>query len=258
MPKEAVSPRALEALKAPPLVEVICTIHHAPLPQLDPILIGAFWNTIRDAYPHHTLRPAIVEASLTGSEGAPPMRSWLISEGSERLLQFQRDRFIFNWRAIDTRYPRFSSPDGVLELTTRMFGEYRAFLKREFAVVLAPSSVEVIKVDLLRQGLHWSSLSDAATMLPSLETLLRSEDETRWALSLSNAWRQRDCDLRLHLTAIATPGGTALQMESSASTEASENTLETSLRQANLAVNEVFSSLIPEPQRKMRFHGVQP
>jgi hypothetical protein len=100
---------ARKKLASPPIEEVVCGLCFPSIPELDPIAVGRFSHDIRDEYRQHAVQPPVTDqAGFTFALGAGPLRSWLISENDEWVIQLQHDRFYLNWRQRGGDYPRFS------------------------------------------------------------------------------------------------------------------------------------------------------
>jgi uncharacterized protein (TIGR04255 family) len=159
----------LPEMTSPPVHEVACGVTFQGVDALDPVLIGAYWNARRSQFPKRDLRIALGNvAIIVGSEKPPPLRAWLLSEDESALLQIQKDRFYYNWRAKGATYPRFSriGPATLDELTS-----FSTFLEQETGTRPQVTHFELTKVNLLRQGTHWSEFSDLCLLLPALQPL---------------------------------------------------------------------------------------
>jgi uncharacterized protein (TIGR04255 family) len=127
----------LPKYELPPVVEVAMSVQFDELPALQPVHYGLLWERLREDYPkteHHPPLGSIVE--LYGKQGAqratlqlesamPIGRCWFLSEDGLRLIQVQPDRFVLNWRKLDTdtKYPSYES------LRTRFVAELTRFLE---------------------------------------------------------------------------------------------------------------------------------
>jgi len=57
-------------LAAPPIVEVVCGVFFAPIPELDPVILGKFWHDLRGDYPLHAIQPPVMDGFMLGAVGA--------------------------------------------------------------------------------------------------------------------------------------------------------------------------------------------
>lgn len=97
--------------KNPPVNEVICGMRFHPTDKLLIPYTGLLWNKFRTDYP--TLQQAQPIATVKGEmlidriTGLPLPRVWFINKADDQLVQFQNDRFYFNWRKREHDYPRY-------------------------------------------------------------------------------------------------------------------------------------------------------
>jgi len=112
----------LPSYEKPPLIEVALSVQFDPITALSVPYLGLLWNEYKDRFPKHKTLPAIepvferfgIHIKNETSEfrivsGEPPIRLWFIDEKENELIQVQRDRFIRNWRKVDSGdvYPRY-------------------------------------------------------------------------------------------------------------------------------------------------------
>jgi uncharacterized protein (TIGR04255 family) len=114
-------PRDLPDFAKPPVAEVVLGIQFEDLVGLRHIDLGALYAVFRERYPlvseQLPLSPEFEMFGLPGLPshpqlrmvfGTPIPRLWFESETKTYLLQFQANRFIFNWRrAVGIDYPRY-------------------------------------------------------------------------------------------------------------------------------------------------------
>lgn len=161
-------------LEAPPIVEVMCGVFFAPIPDIDPIFVGGLQQYLGGDYPRHAIQPAVLDApGAFFSQGMPPLRSWLISASDDWLLQVQPDRFYVNWRRRGTEYPRFSGPRGVLERALSEIARFRQLCRDHLRTEIAASAVEVAKVDVIIEGVHWRDIEELGRVVPLIGNLTR-------------------------------------------------------------------------------------
>jgi len=155
-------------LVRPPIIEVVCAILFQPT-ALDGMDLGVYWEKRRTDYPSKSLQPAL----LDGGDfilGNPAMRAVLASQNSVRMLQLQHDRFLMNWRALGEDYPRFSTRSdrgpGLLDLALEEFRQFSEFVAERIGTPVKPLKVELVKVDDIVQGKHWSDRHDLTKLIP--------------------------------------------------------------------------------------------
>ena len=248
---------ALEQLGHPPLVEVAAGLLFKPLPGLDPVSTGVFWSQVRERYPHRELRHALEERPVLFRTGTPPMRTWLVSATGDQLLQIQQDRFVLNWRAVGRSYPRFSSPDGVRDRTLEEFQGLRTFAHDLFSQVPMLTHAEVLKIDMLQEGVHWTDASDLWAMIPALGRAMASapfhgSPRVTWGVVDECA----DGVTRMSVDMVEVPGAPrAVRLETVSRVVTDGDGAKAALDKANLRVNNVFAWLIPRAERDTRFQG---
>jgi uncharacterized protein (TIGR04255 family) len=106
----------------PPVNEVVLSIQFASVASDDALLLAEFWPRIKDRFPRIERQPPIagvIEDFSSPPKPAPveiefapqglPLRYWCISELGNDLIQFQKDRFLVNWRkqGEEIPYPRY-------------------------------------------------------------------------------------------------------------------------------------------------------
>ncbi len=92
--------------KNPPLIEVAVSIQFKDVNGFKAAYIGDLWNAFgRKAFPHTEDHPIIHTAdgsSIFQSDPYKEMpRTWFLNEEKTELIQFQRNRLVFNWRKTD-------------------------------------------------------------------------------------------------------------------------------------------------------------
>jgi len=124
----AQTPVGLPEYENPPINEVALGCRFAPIDGLTIPDVGAFWTSIRAEFPRveHALPAGDAQGNVAVDEvtGLPWPRVWLLNEDKTRLVQIQRDRFLFNWRRLgstSTQYPRYS------QISTQFFKLFAGF-----------------------------------------------------------------------------------------------------------------------------------
>lgn len=105
----------------PPITEVACGLVFEKGIELDPFLMGVYWDAVlKERYPNRDLRHAITNSR-------PNIRGWFLDENNQWLIQLESSRFYLNWRKVgESEYPRFG------KLSERFWDEYEQ-LKAHFA-----------------------------------------------------------------------------------------------------------------------------
>lgn len=249
---------AIPHLSEPPITEVICGFVFEPIAELDALVQGIYWDSVKDRFPNKQIKPAIPDG-FSIYQGAAPIRCWLISESDEELIQVQQNRFYMNWRRRDGRYPRFGDHDGNPGLRTRAlkeFHEFAAFIDERFDVRVEPKRFELQKQDLLERGKHWSDLDDLAVLLPVTATFaaLRSTQQVMLHINMVEHDHSGVTTLQIasRMDADNTPTGILLDFHHSAAVE--ELPLEACFQGANERINTMFQRVIA-PSQWGRFGG---
>jgi uncharacterized protein (TIGR04255 family) len=146
----------------PPVVETVLSVQFHPLKEYEIPYFGLFWQQIRATYPIFQVQPplnATIEKfggqpppQLTISvEGvsSPPVRCWFITQESQRILQIQNDRLIYNWRKTrhDDEYPRYESIRRTFETEWNNFCK---FLDDEKLGLPEPNQCEITYINHTR------------------------------------------------------------------------------------------------------------
>lgn len=254
---------ALEPLERPPIFEVACGIEFAPIDAIDPVLVGGFWLRKRERFPHHETHPEIPRrAELSITRGLGPVRTWLVSERGEFVVQIQRDRLVLNWRFVGEggAYPRFSStPDGVLARALAEFDAFGAYLEETVGLRPSAQRVEALKVDLFVEGRDWIGHDDLGRLMPTLGPMLSLGplQQALPALRLFEEQGDTTIDVRIETLPI-TPTSRHLRLTTTVNRAIDASLgLEGSARAAGATANEVFASLIPRDERVRRFGNLK-
>lgn len=147
--------------KNPPVNEVVCGVRfNAPSKMLIPH-IGLLWNKFKTDYPIIQHAPPIASAKgelpIDLATGVPIPRVWFINKSDDQLVQFQFDRFYFNWRRRQSEYPRYNhivkNFESVLKNIEDLFEEF------EFGK-LDPIEYELSYINHIPIGQGWNTIDD--------------------------------------------------------------------------------------------------
>ncbi|MGM0584531.1 MAG: TIGR04255 family protein [Pseudomonadota bacterium] len=118
-------PEGLPDFTNPPLTEVVLGVQFEEVDDFFGVKVGKLWELFESEFPNPQempeLRPQFETFGLGKGgyreppklqlvQGAPGIRHWFVSNDEKNLIQIQRDRFIQNWRKMDSdieEYPRF-------------------------------------------------------------------------------------------------------------------------------------------------------
>lgn len=154
------SPDPLPSYKQPPVDEVVCGFRFEPLPQLKVPHIGLLWEKFRQEYPvlQHAI-PIVTGTSLPVDEttGVPLPRIWFISKADNELVQFQLDRFYYNWRQRGDDYPRYPS---IIKKFEKAKSQLDAFTNELELGRITPVECELTYINHIPIGKGWESIDD--------------------------------------------------------------------------------------------------
>lgn len=187
--------------RKPPVMEVAISVQFDELAGFQPVHFGLLWERIRDRYPHtehHPPLPSIVElfegsgsqrATLTFDAGFPVGRCWYLTDDNLRLIQVQPDRFILNWRKLDTdiEYPSY---DTLRDEFSEELGLLEAFIRDNELGDFQPTQCEVTYVNHIPQGQGWQRRADLSNVLTTW-TGATSEGSLPEAEDARLAWQYR-------------------------------------------------------------------
>lgn len=114
-------PRKLPDFRNPPINEVVFGVQYAPIQGYQQIYAKDVWALFENEYPlveeHEPLPPSLENFGYSSHQinlgfvrGAMHDRFWFLNQNKTELIQFQRDKFIHNWRKVGdetNEYPRF-------------------------------------------------------------------------------------------------------------------------------------------------------
>ncbi len=193
----------------PPVVEVVCGIQFNTLQKLLTPHLGSLWELYqKEGYTEceeHPPLPRRIEplhrAPLPhitlNKETAPPFpRIWFLHETSDKIIQIQRDRFIFNWRAFKpgSQYPGLDSIVNDFEKHFRCFEDFMMMQGERIKQI----QYELSYLDHIPRGEEWENLGDLGLILNRLIAKGRKEHFLDRAESVN--WRtsfQLSADARL-------------------------------------------------------------
>lgn len=250
------------SLEAPPIVEVVCGFFFEPVAELDPLLIGKYWASEkeREGFKRGPLQPAVNDRpGLTFGDGVGPVRSWLVSESDEYVLQLQPDRLYFNWRRRAQAYPHFrdhGASEGVLTRSLRELAQLGAFLEQSGSAPLALLRVELTKIDQLVQGQHFTDFHDLAKLIPMVLPVANMTKASDPLVNLNVVERRADCEVMYSLTnALLGPTGLpAVQIETRTTAPITSDA-RAQLLALNEVVNAIFFGLVEDGPDWKRFGG---
>jgi len=161
--KTSTSLGPLPIYKKPPVNEVVCGLRFNTPDKLRIPHIGLLWNKFRSSYPLIQHAPPLASTQgnvvIDRSSGTPLPRVWFVNESDDQLVQFQVDRFYFNWRRRKNAYPRYSYVikrfEDVWSTVVKFFNEF------EFGE-FTPIECELSYVNHIPKGEGWDTINDCS------------------------------------------------------------------------------------------------
>lgn len=166
-PKLTTSATKLPSYKKPPVNEVVCGFAFAPIAEFRIPYIGLLWERFRKEYPliEHAL-PLTSERGLPFDSvtGLPLPRVWFIDNTETRLIQFQADRFYFNWRhrKEEDVYPRY---ENIISQFKGHLETFLDFLKDMNLGTMSPFECELTYTNHIPKGQGWETIDDLDKVL---------------------------------------------------------------------------------------------
>ena len=172
---------SLPDFERPPISEVAIGVQFEPLAKLRVAHFGIYWLRIRNRYPtaeDQVPLPANIMQTLPAKPnqvpaiafhaGLMPPRCCFLDPAGNELVQFQKDRFIRNWRQTngDEPYPRFPC---LMRKFTDEWEEFLSFIKAEDLGETKVSQCELSYVNHLEPGSGWKDYSDLARVFTVLQ-----------------------------------------------------------------------------------------
>ncbi len=175
--------------KQPPVDEVVCGIRFEPLTQLRVPHIGVLWSRFREEYPKTQHAPPIpTETTLLVDDatGVPLPRVWFISEADSELIQFQLDRFYYNWRHRGEEYPRYTA---IIQKFEKAKKELDAFTQELKLGPLNTVEFELTYINNIRKEPSWENVNDLSKVLIDLPW--QNEKHSFLPIPTNAAWQLR-------------------------------------------------------------------
>ena len=167
---------ALPSYKKPPVNEVVFGMQFNTPENFYIPHIGILWDKFRSDYPVLNHAPTITSSKgqikIDAATGVPIPRVWFINNSDDELVQFQVDRFYFNWRHRKSDYPRYE------------------FLKEKFVTVLTnvnsffnefnfgnidPTEFELTYINHIPKGEGWDSFDELPNIFSDFNWTFKEE-----------------------------------------------------------------------------------
>lgn len=162
----------------PPVVEVVCGVLFKPDPKLTVAHVGRLWEALGKGFDKVQEVPPLLsfverfdppQPEAKGiAEGRPTLlmpRVWFVSGDGDHLVQFQRDRFLCNWRKLtpEHKYPDY---DWVIAEFYRHLEQFEEFSRRELGSAPSYVQYELTYINHMLAGGGWNDLGDLGSVLP--------------------------------------------------------------------------------------------
>ncbi len=151
---ETTSP--LPSFERPPVNEVVLGMQFAA-PELGVVHVGGLYKRLQANYSHIQQVPPLQVTFETFAPSPGPMalqisilppfpRQWFIADDGERLIQFQADRLLANWRQQTGGgpYPRYSK---VREVFLDALGAFEDLMQKDVQAAFSPNQCEVTYIN---------------------------------------------------------------------------------------------------------------
>lgn len=170
------SATTLPEFKKPPVIEVAVSIQFKELAKISAPHLGMLWaEHYRERYPQAQQQPPLTNvreafsptparATVEVLPNMPVPRCWFLSEEGTRLIQVQADRFVLNWRKLDTgeSYPRYKM---IKKQFTEEFARFEKWLQTEGLGEIEIDQSELTYVNHVFEGDGWSTGDNIGNVL---------------------------------------------------------------------------------------------
>ena len=160
----------LPGYESPPVFEVVTGLSFDRLERFKIPYFGLLWEKLRQEFPSCEHAPPLdVGQNLSDDPVTklPLPRVWYINETKERLIQVQMNRFLYNWRKLESAhiYPSFS------KLKDEFHHKFKLYLEFLDEINLSPPNYrecELTYINHIPQGMGWESPEDVPSIFPDL------------------------------------------------------------------------------------------
>ncbi len=177
----------LPSYRKPPVDEVVSGMRFQVPSGLRITHVGLLWDRFRKEYPNieHAFPIAMAKGEIPTDSvtGLPLPRVWFINEKDDQLIQFQSDRFYYNWRRRKDEYPRYQFVIKNFEYLLNTILEFFS----EFGLgQFKPLEYELTYINHIPQGQGWSSPGNLEEVFadlnwnPSAHTFLPNPSAISW------------------------------------------------------------------------------
>jgi uncharacterized protein (TIGR04255 family) len=154
---------SLPSYEKPPVNEVVFGLRFNTPDQIRMPHVGLLWQKFQSDYPiiQHAapIASAKGEIQIDTATGTPIPRFWFINLADDQLIQFQFDRFYFNWRRRESEYPRY---DYVKNMFDRLYENVINFFDELNFGSFNPIECELTYINHIPKGEGWDTIEDAS------------------------------------------------------------------------------------------------
>jgi len=198
----------------PPVVETSFGFTFPPIKGWSLFHLGLLWARLRQRYqfPEARLPIGSVEIDQVDLKLGPdvhlellPLRSWFLDSSKNQLLQVQLNRFVRNWRAVETeqKYCHYSDLKPMFQ---EDWAVYREFLRDENLPEPSVFKCEVTYINHLLKGREWDTLDDIGPIFQGMNFALKGALVT----SVSFVAASGDKQIRMDTSPGLRPDGTPI------------------------------------------------
>jgi uncharacterized protein (TIGR04255 family) len=187
----------LPEYESPPLTEVVCGILFEPLEKFIGPYLGLLWEEYREEFPTTQEAPPITPTIELFERVTPPEpitndllqflpRTWFIHKDDTRVIQVQRDRFLYNWRKVkpEDQYPRYHE---VMRGFQHRYDQFLEFLNEHQIGAVKSLQYELTYVNHIPAGTGWNTTADIGKVFPDITW--RTEEARFLPLPEAVNWR---------------------------------------------------------------------
>lgn len=168
----------------PPVIEVVCGIQFKPINTLLSPYLGLLWEKYKSEYPQCSevapLNPVIERFDeppqmTVELANVPPLpRIWFIQSKGNGIIQVQRDRFLHNWKRVESEdeYPRYHV---VKEMFRDRLLKFQSFLKENDLGIIEPLQYEMTYVNHIPKGDGWGNLREIGKIFPDFAFRIKED-----------------------------------------------------------------------------------
>lgn len=204
---------SLPSFHEPPVTETALSLQFAPIQGWTLGHFGMFWERVRASLPRieahpplsdeiedpESLKPASQQISVSR---VPELRCWYVSNDERQIVQVQRNRFVYNWRAVnaDDAYPRYEA--FVRPSFLKYWNEFSSFSLDAGFPPPAVVQCEVTYVNIIPRGVEWATPDEWSSVFnllapPATNRFLPGPESGQFGFS----YRMPDSSGRLHISA---------------------------------------------------------